>query len=333
MASAPSLNRLAYSARTYARVAWYAGHHILARRLGGPTAFEHRDVKLENVLFDADDRPLLADFGIALSRHEDVRITTAGFAVGSAGYMAPEQARGDAVDARADLYSVGVLTWELLTGELPFRSTDPLALALMHAQKDMLREVERVLRQGPGGIAVDRSLVGLFLGVGKAAVCRTPMGKRLLRDWLCRPLAERAGIEARHAAVALFVADRRVAQELGTGLDGVQDVALAGRRRCRARRWDQFGESLDQGPSHLDPDAHPVSVAHLGEGLLDLTAQVEGDPIGSLVGTQSSDLGQFVQLGDPQLQTLGHQGLVEPGFQVRHVQTVWRRRRPAGEGR
>lgn len=99
----------------------------------------HRDVKQENVLFDADNRPLLADFGIALTKSDDVRITTAGFAVGSSGYMAPEQARGDAVDGRADLYSVGVLAYELLTGDLPFRSTDAFALALMHAQKDIPR--------------------------------------------------------------------------------------------------------------------------------------------------------------------------------------------------
>ena len=95
----------------------------------------HRDVKEENVLFDAADRPLLTDFGIALSKRDTSRITTAGLAVGSSGYMAPEQARGDEVDGRADLYSVGVLAFELLTGELPFRSSDPLALALMHAQK------------------------------------------------------------------------------------------------------------------------------------------------------------------------------------------------------
>ena len=94
----------------------------------------HRDVKEENVLFDSADRPLLTDFGIALSKSDFSRITTAGLTVGSSGYMAPEQARGAEVDGRADLYSVGVLTYALLIGDLPFHSPDALALALMHAQ-------------------------------------------------------------------------------------------------------------------------------------------------------------------------------------------------------
>jgi serine/threonine-protein kinase PpkA len=99
----------------------------------------HRDVKAENVLFDNADRPLLTDFGIALSRKDNTRITTAGLAVGSGGYMAPEQARGEAVDGRADLYSVGVLAYELVTGRLPFLANDTLALALMHAQDPIPR--------------------------------------------------------------------------------------------------------------------------------------------------------------------------------------------------
>ncbi|MEO8159995.1 MAG: bifunctional serine/threonine-protein kinase/formylglycine-generating enzyme family protein [Arenimonas sp.] len=99
----------------------------------------HRDVKAENVLFDNADRPLLTDFGIALKRNDTSRITTAGLAIGSGGYMAPEQARGEAVDGRADLYSVGVLAYELLTGRLPYQSSDPLGLALMHAQDPIPR--------------------------------------------------------------------------------------------------------------------------------------------------------------------------------------------------
>jgi predicted Ser/Thr protein kinase len=99
----------------------------------------HRDVKAENVLFDNADRPLLTDFGIALKRNDTSRITTAGLAIGSGGYMAPEQARGEAVDGRADLYSVGVLAYELLTGRLPYSSSDPLGLALMHAQDPIPR--------------------------------------------------------------------------------------------------------------------------------------------------------------------------------------------------
>lgn len=93
----------------------------------------HRDVKPANVLFDHDDRPLLTDFGIAISKRDRARMTGHGNAVGSWGYMAPEQARGEQVDGRADLYSVGVMTYEMLCGQLPYHDEDSMALALMHA--------------------------------------------------------------------------------------------------------------------------------------------------------------------------------------------------------
>ena len=99
----------------------------------------HRDVKAENVLFDDAGRALLADFGIALRKDHGPRVTTAGLAVGSTAYMAPEQARGEEVDGSADLYSVGVLAWEMLTGALPYVSGDALSTAMMHVQDPIPR--------------------------------------------------------------------------------------------------------------------------------------------------------------------------------------------------
>lgn len=81
----------------------------------------HRDIKPSNVLLPAPDWPLLADFGIAkLLEGSDQDLTSAGQVIGTAAYMAPEQAAGELVDARTDLYAVGVLLYELLTGQVPF---------------------------------------------------------------------------------------------------------------------------------------------------------------------------------------------------------------------
>jgi serine/threonine-protein kinase PpkA len=99
----------------------------------------HRDVKPENVLFDKLDRPQLADFGIALARHSDVRVTREGATLGSTGYMSPEQARGQVLDGRSDLYSLGVMAYELLTGDLPFHGPDALSVALAHVEQPVPR--------------------------------------------------------------------------------------------------------------------------------------------------------------------------------------------------
>lgn len=89
----------------------------------------HRDIKPENILFDSDGRPLLADFGAAL-RQSSSRLTETGVTIGSVGYMSPEQARGQAVDASSDLYSLAVVAYECLTGQAPFSGPDALAVAI-----------------------------------------------------------------------------------------------------------------------------------------------------------------------------------------------------------
>ncbi|MHB8624958.1 MAG: WD40 repeat domain-containing serine/threonine protein kinase [Aggregatilineales bacterium] len=92
----------------------------------------HRDLKPLNVLLDEGGNAYLSDFGLAKLRSDAVALTQSGIALGTWGYMAPEQWRGQTLDGRADLYALGVLLFEMLTGQLPFHGETVEALLYQH---------------------------------------------------------------------------------------------------------------------------------------------------------------------------------------------------------
>ncbi len=93
----------------------------------------HRDVKPDNVLFREDGSAVLTDFGIAKPTSKNTRqMTQVGKVIGTPKYMSPEQARGQELDARSDLYALGVMFFEMLTGEVPFDGEDPIAIGIKH---------------------------------------------------------------------------------------------------------------------------------------------------------------------------------------------------------
>jgi CRP-like cAMP-binding protein len=97
----------------------------------------HRDVKPSNILLRADGAPVLTDFGVALARAraaEGGRLTAADVVLGSADYLSPEQVAGLAVDGRSDLYALGVVLYELLSGHVPFAGRPPLETLRAHVE-------------------------------------------------------------------------------------------------------------------------------------------------------------------------------------------------------
>src|SRR5437667_4570047 len=90
----------------------------------------HRDIKPHNVIVAPDGRLKVTDFGIA--RSGSSQMTEAGSIIGTAQYLSPEQAQGAPVDQRSDLYSVGVVLYEMLTGSVPFTGDTPLEIAMKH---------------------------------------------------------------------------------------------------------------------------------------------------------------------------------------------------------
>src|SRR6266404_6226726 len=107
-----------------------------ARQILGALSFAHRngiihrDIKPHNIVVGGDGRLKVTDFGIARSGAS--QMTEAGSIVGTAQYLSPEQARGAPVDPRSDLYSLGIVLYEMLTGNVPFTGDTPLEIAMKH---------------------------------------------------------------------------------------------------------------------------------------------------------------------------------------------------------
>lgn len=114
----------------------------------------HRDVKPNNILFDQHDNPYLADFGIAKVLESNTNLTGTGI-IGTPDYMSPEQARGETLDHRSDLYALGVVAYQCLTGQALFRATTPMGIIFKHVSEapqplralraDLPAEVEKVV--------------------------------------------------------------------------------------------------------------------------------------------------------------------------------------------
>jgi serine/threonine protein kinase len=120
-----------------------------ALRVVHAASLTHRDLKPANVMLREDGEVVLIDFGLAKSIDETVPLTTAGEIRGSPYYVSPEQALGNTVDQRSDLYSLGVIMYEMLTGERPFKGSTVISILAAHQEDPIPRLPEKLAEFQP----------------------------------------------------------------------------------------------------------------------------------------------------------------------------------------
>ncbi|RPI56582.1 MAG: hypothetical protein EHM56_04400, partial [Chloroflexi bacterium] len=249
-----------------------------AHRLG----IVHRDLKPENVLIAADGTAKLSDFGLAHSIAS--RVSTGGRVVGTVFYLAPELALGQPFDGRADLYALGVMLYELVTGELPFLADDPIAVISQHLHAPVVPPraknpaltlaldalILRLLSKNPDGrpgsaAEVRQALLDVAAGTASAGAA-LELGEELsLLDRIVRGRLVARAQELAHMRAAW---QRAVAGEgqvlLVSGEPGVGKTRLVRELFTQvqvAGAWALLGECYAQGAAPYAPFGEMVGQA------------------------------------------------------------------------
>jgi len=147
----------------------------------------HRDIKPSNVLIDESGNCLLTDFGLARMVESSIKITTSGTVLGTPAYMSPEQGAGSEIDHRSDIYSLGIILYEMVTGRVPYNAETPIAVVFKHIQDplpsarklnpDLPESVELVLLKALTKSPEDRyQTMGEFMNAIRSAISESPQG-------------------------------------------------------------------------------------------------------------------------------------------------------------